>query len=238
MEALWTTLWTPVWTLLAAPLPGLRVHAQRAARWWWSWASPRRCCRVCSWCAARRLMGDAISHSVLLGVVLGWMLGRQAGIFWGALASGILSGIAITYVERNSRVKLDAAMGVFFTFAFALGLASHQHGASHRLRSLPRPVRQRARRWPRGARADRAVRRPGARHAVPLLPRLSSLELRRGRWRGPRASPPVSCTTCSPPCSRPPSWHPLQAVRAHPRGGDAGDAGRHRLSPVRTVSAR
>ena len=69
------------------------------------------------------LMGDAISHSVLLGVVLGWMLGRHAGIFWGALASGILSGIAITYVERNSRVKLDAAMGVFFTFAFALGLA-------------------------------------------------------------------------------------------------------------------
>jgi len=69
------------------------------------------------------LMGDAISHSVLLGVVLGWMLGRHAGIFWGALASGILSGIAIAYVERNSRVKLDAAMGVFFTFAFALGLA-------------------------------------------------------------------------------------------------------------------
>jgi ABC-type Mn2+/Zn2+ transport system permease subunit/Mn-dependent DtxR family transcriptional regulator len=69
------------------------------------------------------LMGDAISHSILLGVVLGWMVGQHAGIFWGALASGILSGVAITFVERNSRVKLDAAMGVFFTFAFALGLA-------------------------------------------------------------------------------------------------------------------
>jgi ABC-type Mn2+/Zn2+ transport system permease subunit/Mn-dependent DtxR family transcriptional regulator len=69
------------------------------------------------------LLGDAISHSVLLGVVLGWLVAQEAGIFWGALAAGILTGFAITGIERGSRVKFDAAMGIVFTFAFALGLA-------------------------------------------------------------------------------------------------------------------
>ena len=122
MEALWTTLWTPVWTLLAAPLLdyGFMRNALAVVVIVGITSSVLSCLLVVR---RQALMGDAISHSVLLGVVLGWMLGRHAGVFWGALASGILSGIAITYVERNSRVKLDAAMGVFFTFAFALGLA-------------------------------------------------------------------------------------------------------------------
>ena len=122
MEALWTTLWTPVWTLLADPLLdyGFMRNALAVVVIVGITSSVLSCLLVVR---RQALMGDAISHSVLLGVVLGWMLGRHAGIFWGALASGILSGIAITYVERNSRVKLDAAMGVFFTFAFALGLA-------------------------------------------------------------------------------------------------------------------
>ena len=122
MEAPWTALWTPVWTLLAAPLLdyGFMRNALAVVVIVGITSSVLSCLLVVR---RQALMGDAISHSVLLGVVLGWMLGRHAGVFWGALASGILSGIAITYVERNSRVKLDAAMGVFFTFAFALGLA-------------------------------------------------------------------------------------------------------------------
>ena len=122
MDAPWTALWTPVWTLLAAPLLdyGFMRNALAVVVIVGITSSVLSCLLVVR---RQALMGDAISHSVLLGVVLGWMLGRHAGIFWGALASGILSGIAITYVERNSRVKLDAAMGVFFTFAFALGLA-------------------------------------------------------------------------------------------------------------------
>jgi len=68
------------------------------------------------------LLGDAISHAVLLGVVLGWMSGQRFGIFWGALIAGVAAGVAITFIERNSRIKLDAAMGILFTFMFALGL--------------------------------------------------------------------------------------------------------------------
>lgn len=69
------------------------------------------------------LLGDAVSHAVLPGVAIGWLAGRHVGIFWGALASAILAGVAITFVERHSRVKLDAVMGIVFTFAFAIGLA-------------------------------------------------------------------------------------------------------------------
>ena len=69
------------------------------------------------------LLGDAVSHAVLPGVAIGWLAARHVGIFWGALTTAILAGLAITFVERNSRVKRDAVMGIVFTFAFAVGLA-------------------------------------------------------------------------------------------------------------------
>jgi len=68
------------------------------------------------------LMGDAISHCMLLGVAVGWLVAKDAGVLWGALAAGILSGMAITFIERAG-IKLDAAMGIVLTSAFALGLA-------------------------------------------------------------------------------------------------------------------
>ena len=68
------------------------------------------------------LLGDAISHCVLLGVALGWVVARENGVFVGALVAGLLSGSAITFIERAG-IKLDAAMGIVLTTAFALGLA-------------------------------------------------------------------------------------------------------------------
>jgi manganese transport system permease protein len=68
------------------------------------------------------LLGDAIAHSVLLGVAVGWLAAGTVGVFWGALAAGVLAGVLIAVIERTSRVKLDAAMGVVFSAAFALGL--------------------------------------------------------------------------------------------------------------------
>ncbi|CAN5362649.1 hypothetical protein BH20ACT9_BH20ACT9_12440 [soil metagenome] len=69
------------------------------------------------------LLGDAISHAVLPGVAVGWLAAGHLGIFWGALGAAVLAGVAITFVERRSTVKLDAVMGIVFTFAFAVGLA-------------------------------------------------------------------------------------------------------------------
>ncbi len=69
------------------------------------------------------LLGDAISHAVLLGVAVGYLVAGQAGILGGAMIVAVATGLLITYVERNSPVKRDAVMGIVFTAAFALGLA-------------------------------------------------------------------------------------------------------------------
>ena len=68
------------------------------------------------------LLGDAISHAVLLGVVAGYLLVGTTGILPGALLVAVATGLAITYIHRNSSLKLDAVMGVCFTGVFALGL--------------------------------------------------------------------------------------------------------------------
>lgn len=67
------------------------------------------------------LMGDAISHAVLPGVAIAYLLGWP--FFLGSLVTGLLTAIGIGFVERNSRIKSDAAMGILFIAAFALGLA-------------------------------------------------------------------------------------------------------------------
>lgn len=72
---------------------------------------------------SQALLGDAISHAVLLGVVVGYLVAEAAGVFVGALVVAVATGTLITYVERHSPVKLDAVMGICFTAVFALGLA-------------------------------------------------------------------------------------------------------------------
>lgn len=69
------------------------------------------------------LLGDAISHAVLLGVVLGYLAAGDAGVLVGALVVAVASAVVITWIEQRTPVRADAAMGVVFTFAFALGLA-------------------------------------------------------------------------------------------------------------------
>ncbi|HWK25951.1 MAG TPA: metal ABC transporter permease [Solirubrobacter sp.] len=66
------------------------------------------------------LMGDAVSHAVLPGVALSYMIGLPfaVGAFvFGAGAVGLIGAI-----NRTSRIKEDAAIGVVFTALFALGL--------------------------------------------------------------------------------------------------------------------
>lgn len=69
------------------------------------------------------LLGDAVSHAVLLGVAVGYLVAGATGILAGAMVVAVGTGLLITYVERNSPIKLDAVMGIVFTAAFALGLA-------------------------------------------------------------------------------------------------------------------
>ena len=66
------------------------------------------------------LMGDAISHAVLPGIVLAYIAGWPLLI--GAFAAGMLCAVATGYVNDNSRVKEDTVMGVVFSGMFALGI--------------------------------------------------------------------------------------------------------------------
>ncbi|MDG1474405.1 MAG: metal ABC transporter permease [Porticoccaceae bacterium] len=66
------------------------------------------------------LMGDAISHSILPGVVLAYILGFPFII--GAFFAGIFCATATGFISNNSRLKEDTAMGVVFSSMFALGI--------------------------------------------------------------------------------------------------------------------
>lgn len=66
------------------------------------------------------LMGDAISHAVLPGIVIAYVVG--APLATGAFLSGLLCAGATGWIKNHSRVKEDTVMGIVFTGLFALGL--------------------------------------------------------------------------------------------------------------------
>ncbi len=66
------------------------------------------------------LMGDAISHAVLPGVALSFMLGIN--FFIGAIVFGLLASFIITFIKENSVIKGDTAIGITFSSFLALGV--------------------------------------------------------------------------------------------------------------------
>lgn len=66
------------------------------------------------------LMGDAVSHAVLPGVVLAYVVGLPFAV--GALIFALLAVLLIGVVRERSVIKEDAAMGIVFSVLFALGL--------------------------------------------------------------------------------------------------------------------
>lgn len=66
------------------------------------------------------LMGDAISHAVLPGVVGAWMLGLP--LAFGAFVAGMVCAVAAGWLQENSRVKQDTVLGVVFSGMFGLGI--------------------------------------------------------------------------------------------------------------------
>ena len=71
------------------------------------------------------LVGDAISHSVLPGLAIAFLLSQSRGsmaMFLGALAAGMLTTLLIEVIHKKSRIKHDAAIGIAFTSLFAIGV--------------------------------------------------------------------------------------------------------------------
>ncbi|MCL4138712.1 UNVERIFIED_CONTAM: hypothetical protein GTU68_066757 [Idotea baltica] len=66
------------------------------------------------------LMGDAVSHAVLPGVVLAYIAGLP--LILGAFIAGMICSLLTGYLDANSRVRQDTVMGVVFSGMFGLGL--------------------------------------------------------------------------------------------------------------------
>jgi manganese/iron transport system permease protein len=66
------------------------------------------------------LMGDAISHAVLPGIVIAFLLGLPLAV--GAFVAGLGCAVATGYLKENSRVKEDTVMGIVFSGMFGFGL--------------------------------------------------------------------------------------------------------------------
>jgi manganese/iron transport system permease protein len=70
------------------------------------------------------LMGDAISHAVLPGVVLAYVAGLPLAV--GAFLAGMFCALATGFLKENSRIKEDTVMGVVFSGMFGLGIVLYR----------------------------------------------------------------------------------------------------------------
>lgn len=69
--------------------------------------------------------GDAISHAILPGVALGYILsgGGRESLFWWALGVAVLVALAVGRISRRAEIREDTAIGILFASMFALGIA-------------------------------------------------------------------------------------------------------------------
>jgi manganese/zinc/iron transport system permease protein len=80
------------------------------------------------------LLGDAISHSVLPGIVMGfWVSGSRAAppLVAGAMLAAVAAALLIALVRRLTRLEAGAAMGVVFSGFFALGIVLIEVSGAH-----------------------------------------------------------------------------------------------------------
>lgn len=71
------------------------------------------------------LVGDAISHSVLPGIAIAFLLSHSRSswtMFAGAWVAGLVTTIIIEIIHKKTRVKQDSAIGIAFTTLFAIGV--------------------------------------------------------------------------------------------------------------------
>ncbi|MEM7773649.1 MAG: metal ABC transporter permease [Cyanobacteria bacterium P01_E01_bin.6] len=108
----------PMWDWLIEPLQfGFLVKAL------WVSAFVGTVCAVLSCYITLKgwsLMGDAVSHAVVPGVVVAYAIGIPFSV--GAFLFGFGATVAIGYVKSKTRLKEDAVIGVIFTGFFAFGL--------------------------------------------------------------------------------------------------------------------
>ena len=80
------------------------------------------------------MLGDAISHAVLPGLAIGFLVSGSRDplpMFIGAVLAGLFTGVISGVIERRGRVEAGASLGVVFCSLFALGLILIRLAADH-----------------------------------------------------------------------------------------------------------
>src|SRR5512139_3005653 len=69
--------------------------------------------------------GDALAHTILPGIALGYLVsgGARDTLFWWALGTAVVAALGIGAISKNSQIKEDTAIGIIFAGMFALGIA-------------------------------------------------------------------------------------------------------------------
>jgi manganese/iron transport system permease protein len=69
--------------------------------------------------------GDALAHTILPGIALGYLItgGAREPLFWWALGTAIVAALGIGAISKNAEIKEDTAIGIIFAGMFALGIA-------------------------------------------------------------------------------------------------------------------
>jgi ABC-type Mn2+/Zn2+ transport system permease subunit len=69
--------------------------------------------------------GDALAHTILPGVALGYLVsgGAREPLFWWALGTAVIAALGIGAISKQAQVKEDTAIGIIFAGMFALGIA-------------------------------------------------------------------------------------------------------------------
>lgn len=70
-------------------------------------------------------LGDALAHSILPGVAVGYLVtgGAREPLFWWGTGTAVVVSLAIGAVSKGARIKQDTAIGIIFAGMFALGIA-------------------------------------------------------------------------------------------------------------------
>jgi manganese/iron transport system permease protein len=69
--------------------------------------------------------GDALAHTILPGIALGYIIsgGARDTLFWWALGTAIVAALGIGVISKQAQVREDTAIGIIFAGMFALGIA-------------------------------------------------------------------------------------------------------------------
>ena len=69
--------------------------------------------------------GDALAHTILPGIALGYLVsgGARDPLFWWALGTAVIAALGIGAISKNAEIREDTAIGIIFAGMFALGIA-------------------------------------------------------------------------------------------------------------------